>query len=197
MEKFKNLEKKLEELARALSPQGWPRVVVRNEEITRWNFKKNVIIIGVKLIPENRLEEICTLLLGHEMGHYLFTDPQVIKEIEYPKEIFYILEDARVDEIMSRYFDFSPLYKFAYEAYYEEEDFKDPFNIGVLLRWKKMGINTRIERPPGLPQQEFQKFIVDWENILERAINAKNSFQVFKIGKEFFDRWRYLFEAFE
>jgi len=198
MRELKYLAKKLETKAGFLSPRCPFVYLNEDEDNSYWNYEQNFISIGIKTIlskARDKLEKLATLLLAHEVSHTIHTDTEAIEKIDYPFEILNVLEDARIEELISvKGFDFHELHRFSYETFYtEEEYFKNPYNVGVLLRWRRWGVKTRIEKPDELTEKEFSEFVKDWEDAIDRSIKAKNTEEVVRIGKALYEKWKKIF----
>lgn len=198
MRELKYLAKKLEMKAGFLNPRCPFVYLNEDEDGSYWNFEQNFISLGIKTILEKakeKLEKLATLLLAHEVSHTLNTDTEAVEKVDYPFPILNILEDARIEDLISKKgFDFHELHQFCYEAFYtEDEMFKNPYNVGVLLRWRKWRVKTRIEKPDGMTEKEFGEFVQDWEDAIEKSIRAKDTEEVVRIGKALYEKWRKVF----
>ena len=70
---------------------------------------------------------------------------------------------------------------------------KNPYNIGVLLRWQKWGVYTTTEKPDALTEEEYQEFLKDWEKAIDDSIKATSTEEVAKIGKALYEKWEKVF----
>jgi len=185
---LKYLQKKLEMRAGLLNPRLPFVYLNEDEDGSFWNFEQNFIQLGIKSIlkhePES-LEKLSTLLLAHEVSHTLNTDAETAKKIGFPFAILNILEDERIERLISeKGYNFNPLHKFAYRVFYTDTDMlKNPYNIGVLLRWRRWGVGTRTERPDVLTEKEYEEFLKDWETAIEKSSRASSTEELPK-------RWR-------
>ena len=198
---LKYLEKKLSMRAGFLNPLCPSVYVNENSNTSAWNFKEGFIQIGIKSVLEKArkdLEKLSTLLLAHEVSHTLHSDTDIVKKIDYPFPILNILEDERIERLISKKgYDFHGLHDFSYNAFYlESKDpdmFKNPYNIGVLLRWRRWEIKTKTEKPDGLTEEEYREFLADWKKALEDSAGATSTEEVAKIGKILYEKWKKVF----
>ena len=195
------LRKKLEMRAGFLNPSSPFVYLNEDEDESFWNFKQNFIQLGVKTILSKGgdLEKLSTLLLAHEVSHTLNTDSEVVEKIDFPFPILNILEDARIEHLISvRGYDFHDLHQFSYESFYlENRDYenmiKNPYNIGVLLRWRKWRVEIRTAKPDKLTEEEYEEFLSDWERAIDDSTRATSTEEVVEIGKALYERWKKAF----
>ncbi len=195
------LRKKLEMRAGFLNPRSPFVYLNEDEDGSYWNFSQNFIQLGIKSIlryAKENLEKLSTLLLAHEVSHTLNTDTEAVKKIDYPFPILNILEDARIEALIG--YDFHDLHKFSYDVFYlmnPPEKLRDmrknPYNVGVLLRWKRWNVETKVEKPDSLTDEEFGEFLSDWEKAIDNAIRASSTEEVAEIGKALYEKWRKVF----
>ena len=196
------LRKKLEMKAGFLNPRSPFVYLNEDKDGSYWNFKQNFIQLGIKSIlsrAKGELEKLATLLLAHEISHTLNTNAEVTEKIDFPFSILNILEDARIEHLISaRGYNFHALHEFSHETFYlenrdYEEMIKNPYNIGVLLRWRKWGVKTKIDKPDKLTEEEYQEFLSDWEKAIEDSIKATSTDEVARIGKALYEKWKKVF----
>ncbi len=196
------LRKKLEMRAGFLNPRSPFVYLNEDEDRSYWNFQQNFIQLGIKSIlsrAKGGLERLATLLLAHEVSHTLNTDFVVVEKIDFPFPILNILEDARIEHLISvRGYDFYALHEFSHETFYlenkdYEEMIKNPYNIGVLLRWRRWGVKTKVVKPNKLTEEEYEEFLSDWEKAIDDSIKASSTEEVARIGKALYEKWRKVF----
>ena len=149
---IRSLEKGLRLLAGFITDGEKFSLVVRiDSDNSCWNHKTLRIKIGLKG-AEGKEDDIGELLTKHEVGHVLYTSRILnYKKLPFPFPILNILEDARIESLMDT--DFGPLHDHSYDTYYlksTEDDgkkFSVPCNIGILIRWRKWGVDTMTEKP--------------------------------------------------
>jgi hypothetical protein len=196
-----SLRKRLELKAGFLTGKERFSLVVRKDKDTSsWNHKRLRITIGLAGMEKNAVR-LGDLLVQHEVGHVLHTSRRIVPEaLTFPFSLLNILEDARIEPKMGA--DFAPLHSYSYEIHYlkEREDdsvFSNPFNIGVLLRWRKWAVETMTEKPEDLSQEEYKRFLLDWQETIDRSIKAETTETVRKYGEEFYGRWKDLFDRYD
>ncbi len=167
-----------------------------------WNFKKNFIQIGLKggvdlNLGKSQIKEIAEQLLAHEIGHVIYTDNTPIQNLG--RKIFTIvniLEDARIEFLMHRRnnYDFRLLHETSYKVHYiEEKAFRNPYNIGVLLRWRKWNVETQILPLDELHEEEFNEFVSDWQKAINDSLSAPSVWAVIEIAEKLYRKWEELF----
>ena len=197
------LRKKLEMRAGFLNPRSPFVYLNEDEDGSFWNFEQNFIQLGIKSIlkhaPED-IEKLSTLLLAHEVSHTLNTDAEVPKKIDFPFSILNILEDARIEALISgKGYDFHDLHDFSHEVFYlrskdYESMIRNPYNIGVLLRWRRWGVETNVATPDAIDTYaEFKEFLSDWEKAIDDSIKASSTEEVARIGKVLYEKWKKVF----
>ena len=201
---LRHLEKKLSMRAGFLNPRCPSVFINEDSDTSAWNFKANFIQIGVKTILEKdpgNLEKLSTLLLAHEVSHTLNTDTGVLEKIDFPFPILNILEDERIERMMEeRGYNFYELHDFSYMFFYWEKPLgklipmlRNPYNIGVLLRWRRWGVETKTKKPDVLTEKEYEEFLADWEKAIDSSISATSTEEVAKIGKSLYEKWKKVF----
>jgi len=195
------LKRKLEIKAGFLNPRCPFVYLNEREDDSYWNYHQNFIQLGIESIlryAKEKLERLSELLLYHEVSHTLNTDPETTKKIDFPFPILNILEDERIERLMHR--DFRDLHKFSYDTFYLmnpperlKEMRKNPYNIGVLLRWRRWGVEIKTEKPDTLTEEEYEEFLKDWEDALEKSAHATSTEEVAKIGKALYEKWKKVF----
>jgi len=132
-------------------------------------------------------EYVYNLLVGHEVGHALFT-PDIVFEGKVPKSYINVTEDARVEKLMKR--KFPGLAKDFYIGYKQlnESDF---FGINK-LEIEKLKLIDRINMHFKLGSVRMMPFLNDVEVSLRDAVGAAETFDeasaaalaIFKYEKE-------------
>lgn len=193
-----NLSRKLELAAGFLTgAERFTLNVDHNSDTSSWNWKRLIITIGLKGIPEKSLGTFGHILMRHECGHVLHTsrnlDPQ---KIGYPFSLLNILEDARIEHKDGET-DFGQLHSHAYGKYYQEkpEAAANPYNIGVLLRWRKWAVETETARPPAITEAQYNDFLTDWQTAIDNSIEASSTEAVHRHAKTLYLKWKALFDA--
>ena len=197
----RSLGKKLELKAGFLTGDERFSLRIRtNSDTSSWNHRKLLIRIGMKGIEE-KADTLGDLLMKHEVGHVLHTSRRVVPEsLSFPFSLLNILEDARIEPRMEA--DFGPLHGFSYDRYYlksREDDsvFSNPFNIGILLRWRKWGVTTMTEKTEPLSHEEYERFLADWQETIDRSIEAESTDIVSEHADGLYKRWQYLFDRYD
>jgi len=132
------------------------------------------------------------LLVGHEVGHALFTpDEDWLDKVKVPPQFVNVVEDARVEKLMKR--KYAGLAKTFYNGYKElnEEDFFQiadddisTFNLADRANlWFKIGnyINIPIQRGE---ETEIINLIADTETFADVLIAAEELYKYCKKEKE-------------
>lgn len=166
-----------------------------------WNFKNLSIQVGIKGVEKDQANEIGQLLTRHEVGHVRFTSRNIdTKSLPFPFSLLNIVEDARIEHKMET--DFSPLHRHSYQRHYLESDqgdsvFNNPYNIGILLRWQRSGVETAPCKPPELSEEEYIEFLSDWELCLTKSIESLSTYQVMEQVELLYAKWKPLFDAYK
>lgn len=196
----KSLQKRLELLAGFLT--GVERFSLRvndRSDDSWWNFRNLTIQIGMKDVEEELAGEIGNLLMKHEVGHVRFTSRCLDqKSLAFPFSLLNIAEDARIESLMET--DFGPLHEYSYRKHYlESNDGDDPFcnpgNIGVLLRWRRWGVETDTHRPSELSDEEYADFLGDWDLCIGKSIRSASTYEVIEHVDLLYMKWKSLFDA--
>ncbi len=172
------------------------KIYFTEDETSYYNLKGNYIVIGRKNYEH---DSQIKALIAHEVGHYHFTSDETkkIEELGVPFALVNILEDARIEKKMVEKYEvkdfFTALHKRSYELYYENnpEAFKNPYNLGVLLRWETY-LHIPEERIKNFWEEEF---VNDWRKALEKAENSENTSEVVDIAYELFKKWEEKFSS--
>ena len=167
-----------------------------------WNYKRRAIQLGVEGVEEGDLDEIAELLMEHEVGHVLNTTPGLNSDVlPFPFSLLNILEDARIEPMRKR--NFFPLHSHSYKRHYlstreeQTENFADPFNIGVLRRWVRWGVETETARPPELTQPQYEEFVEDWDYFIDRSIEGDSTETVCGHAQDLYEKWKFLFDKYD
>ncbi len=165
-----------------------------------WSHRSRRMQIGLKGFAEEEALPLGRKLMKHEVGHLLHTSPHISAEsLAFPFTILNILEDAREEQLMDE--DFGPLHARSYRVHYsdagEEERFRNPFNVGVLYRWRKWGVAAEPKTPAELSSDEADEFLRHWQEAIDRSIDAPATEEVLPIGLELYERWKSLFDKYD
>ena len=165
-----------------------------------WNHVRRLIQVGLKGV-ERHVESIGELLMEHEVGHVLHTSRHIDgTALGYPFSLLNILEDERVERL--RGCDFSPLHEESYRRVYlaeprDESKLSNPYNIGILCRWKRWGVRTETMRPAMLSEDDYELFVEDWENTIGYSLDTADTEEVSVLALDLYNRWKELFDAFD
>ncbi|MFI5294368.1 MAG: hypothetical protein ACHQ0Y_05015 [Thermodesulfovibrionales bacterium] len=175
------------------------RVTAKSDE-SWWDHKRRSIQLGVEGVEEEQLSEIADLLMEHEISHVLHTSRGINgTTLSFPFSLLNILEDARIEP--KRNCNFFPLHSHSYNRHYlsdeDAEKFSNPFNIGILLRWRRSGLETTTARPEKLSETQYAEFCEDWDYFIDRSIEADSTLIVCGYAKDLYDKWRFLFDNYE
>jgi len=197
----RSLGKRLELKAGFLTGEERFSLRIRTDSGTSsWNHRKLLILIGVKGFKEDA-DTLSDLLMNHEVGHVLHTSRRLIPEsLSFPFSLLNILEDARIESRMET--NFGPLHEFSYDTYYlknREDDsvFSNPFNIGILLRWRKWELSTMTEKPETLSHEEYERLLTDWQDTIDRSIEGESTEIVAEHAEGLYRRWQELFDRYD
>lgn len=166
-----------------------------------WDCKRLIIQIGIERMEKRELDDLAELLMEHEVGHVIHTSRNLdLKDLSYPFDLLNILEDARIEPKRER--DFYPLHAHSYRKVYleketEENPFANPFNIGILLRWQRWGVQTKTEKPPELDEDQYAEFIEDWNRHIDLSIEARSTEHTGGYAQDLYEKWKDLFERYK
>jgi hypothetical protein len=140
----------------------------RNVETACFDVDKRILTLPIW----NASDRVYNLLVGHEVGHALFT-PVVDFNAEAPKSYVNVTEDARVEKLMKR--KFPGLAKDFYHGYKQMNE-SDFFGInGVEV--EKLKLIDRINLHYKLGSERMMPFQNDDEIALRDAVGAAETFQ--------------------
>ena len=111
------------QLAKLLATED---IVVEHKKVdsAQFNVRTRVLILP---LWENASNDVYDMLVGHEVGHALFTpDEDWWLEYNVPQDIVNVVEDARIEKLMKR--KYMGLAKSFYKGYSELHD-KDFFEL--------------------------------------------------------------------
>lgn len=155
----------------------------RNVETACFDVDKRILTLPIW----NASDRVYNLLVGHEVGHALFT-PVVDFNAEAPKSYVNVTEDARVEKLMKR--KFPGLAKDFYHGYKQmnESDFFGINNVEI----EKLKLIDRINLHFKLGSERMLPFQNDDEIALREMVGAAETFQeavaaalaIFKYEKE-------------
>jgi len=166
-----------------------------------WDFKRLVIQLGLKRIEDRDVDLLAELLMEHEVGHVIHTSRNIdLKALPYPFDLLNILEDARIEPKRDR--DFHPLHAHSYRKIYlekegQENPFANPFNIGILLRWQRWGVETKTEKPPELDDDQYVEFIGDWNRFIDLSVEARSTEHTGGHAQDLYEKWQFLFDQYK
>lgn len=196
---LKNIEKRLELLAGfATGSEKFSFSLNPKSEDSWWDYKKKKVQIGIAEFKKD-VAKLSELVTWHEVGHIKFTKRDIdVKSLGFPFSLLNVLEDARIEAAMAGK-DFAPLHISGYNHYYINQEaenpdlFKNPFNIGILLRWRRWEVETKTEKPDDLSDEQYKDFLSDWNNAIDASI--KGIFDdVCANAKYLYDKWQWLFD---
>ena len=176
------------------------RINAKSSE-SSWDFKRLVIQIGLKSMETKDVDMLAELLMEHEVGHVIHTSRNLdLKALTYPFDLLNILEDARIEP--KRQKDFHPLHAHSYLKHYLEKDgednpFANPFNIGILLRWQRWGVETKTEKPQELDDDQYKEFIGDWNRFIDLSIESRSTEHTGGLAQDLYEKWKFLFDQYK
>ncbi len=109
----------------------------KNVECAQFNVRTRVLILP---LWEKASHDVYDMLVGHEVGHALFTpDEDWWLEYDIPPQFVNVVEDARIEKLMKRKYmgiakSFYKGYNELYEQDYFELDDEDPTNLNLADR---------------------------------------------------------------
>ena len=176
------------QLAKLLATED---LVVEHKKVSTACFNVHTRVLTLPLW-EKASETVYDLLVGHEVGHALYTpDEDWSKEHKIPSQFVNVVEDARIEKLMKR--RYAGLSKTFFNGYKElsDEDFfqlegEDISNFNLADRanlWFKIGnhINVPIERGE---ETEIINLIADTETFADVLIAAEALYNYCKKEKE-------------
>ncbi len=129
---------------------------------------------------------ICRALLGHEVLHALYSDPNALSDDAVQRSVVNILEDARIEGIgkaescVNR-----ELFKFLSTICRQDQAPFEDFGITDKMSWLKILFLWRFGGSlPILPDPKNQKILDKMVTMAENALYATDSMQVAEIAKE-------------
>jgi hypothetical protein len=140
----------------------------RNVETACFDVDKRILTLPIW----NASDRVYNLLVGHEVGHALFT-PMVDFGAEAPKSYVNVTEDARVEKLMKR--KFPGLAKDFYHGYKQMNE-SDFFGIGN-VEFEKLKLIDRINLHYKLGSERMMPFQNDDEVALREQVGAAETFQ--------------------
>ena len=201
-----------------LMPEPHPSVKVSRESFqSYWNMDTNTIVIGLGWLknPDVDNRKIILGLTLHELGHVRWTEDLKLDEKRKrgeeipPFPLINILDDQMIE---TRWIGEKPeaaeLFRYVLETAYRHHyngclaPFLNSYNIGVVLRMKRMGVyvrelETEKEKLQYYFGDSFETFLKDWEEALEKAERANSTEEVFEIALELYRKHRDLFDQEE
>jgi hypothetical protein len=176
------------QLAKLLATED---LVVEHKKVSTACFNVHTRVLTLPLW-EKASNLVYDLLVGHEVGHALFTpDEDWLDKVKVPPQFVNVVEDARVEKLMKR--KYAGLAKTFFNGYKElnEEDFFQiaeedisTFNLADRANlWFKIGnyINIPIQRGE---ETEIINLIADTETFADVLIAAEELYKYCKKEKE-------------
>ena len=176
------------QLAKLLATED---LVVEHKKVSTACFNVHTRVLTLPMW-ERASSTVYDLLVGHEVGHALFTpDEDWLKKVKVPSQFVNIVEDARIEKLMKR--KYAGLAKTFFNGYKElnEEDFFQiadddisTFNLADRANlWFKIGnyVNIPIERGE---ETEIINLIAATETFADVLIAAEELYKYCKKEKE-------------
>jgi hypothetical protein len=176
------------QLAKLLATED---LVVEHKKVSTACFNVHTRVLTLPMW-ERASSTVYDLLVGHEVGHALFTpDEDWLKKVKVPPQFVNIVEDARIEKLMKR--KYAGLAKTFFNGYKElnEDDFFQiadedisTFNLADRANlWFKIGnyINIPIERGE---ETEIINLISATETFADVLIAAEELYKYCKKEKE-------------
>jgi hypothetical protein len=176
------------QLAKLLATED---LVVEHKKVETAQFNVHTRVLTLPLW-EKASNTVYDLLVGHEVGHALYTpDEDWLKEHKIPPQFVNIVEDARIEKLMKR--RYAGLAKTFYNGYKEltDEDFfqikddnLDTYNLADRANlWFKVGnyVDVPIERGE---ETEIINLIADTETFADVLIAAEALYKYCKQKQE-------------
>ena len=165
-------------LARLLATEN---LIVEHKkcETAQFNVETRVLTLP---IWENFSNNIYDLLVGHEVGHALFTPNEDFTKIKAPQSYLNVTEDARIEKLMKR--KFPGLNKSFFKGYYElmERDFFGIEDTDVSTMTLIDRINLYFKGNPDIQFSDEEKCFVEMTGASEtfdEAIEAAEAVYAF------------------
>jgi len=176
------------QLAKLLATED---LVVEHKKVETACFNVHTRVLTLPLW-EKASNTVYDLLVGHEVGHALYTpDEDWLKEYKIPPQFVNVVEDARIEKLMKR--RYAGLAKTFYNGYKEltaqdffqiEGDNLDTFNLADRANlWFKIGnfVDIPVERGE---ETEIINLIADTETFADVLIAAETLYKYCKKEKE-------------
>jgi len=170
-------------LARLLATEN---LIVEHKQCGTASFDVDTRVLTLP-IWEYASDRVYTMLVGHEVGHALFTPKEEWRDAGIPKSYLNITEDARIEKLMKR--KFPGLSKDFYQGYSElnEQDFFRIRDMDI----NKMNLIDRINLYFKIGAYQLINF-TPAETALRDAVGAAETFQdaidaalaIYKFAKE-------------
>jgi len=176
------------QLAKLLATED---LVVEHKKVATACFNVHTRVLTLPLW-EKASNTVYDLLVGHEVGHALFTpDEDWTEKVKVPSQFVNVVEDARIEKLMKRkYLGLAKTFFNGYRELNEEDFFQledekiDEMNLADRANlWFKVGnyINVPIERGE---EMEIINLIADAETFDEALIAAEALYKYCKKEKE-------------
>jgi len=176
------------QLAKLLATED---LVVENKKCQTAQFNVHTRVLTLPMW-EKASNTVYDLLVGHEVGHALYTpDENWLESVKVPPMFVNVVEDARIEKLMKR--RYAGLAKTFYTGYKElvDEDFFeikytkiDKMNLADRANlWFKIGNFTQIPIESG-EETEIMNMIADTETFADTLIAAEALYKYCKSEKE-------------
>ena len=176
------------QLAKLLATED---LVVEHKKVETAQFNVHTRVLTLPMW-EKASNIVYDLLVGHEVGHALYTpDEDWLKEHKIPPQFVNVVEDARIEKLMKR--RYAGLAKTFYNGYKElsEQDFFqlenediDTYNLADRANlWFKIGNFVDIPVEPG-EETEIINMIADTETFADVLIAAEELYKFCKKKQE-------------
>jgi hypothetical protein len=176
------------QLAKLLATED---LVVEHKKVSTACFNVHTRVLTLPLW-EKASGLVYDLLVGHEVGHALFTpDEDWLEKVKVPQQFVNVVEDARIEKLMKR--KYAGLAKTFYNGYKElnDEDFFQikeedisKFNLADRVNlWFKIGNYTYVPIERG-EETEIINLIADTETFADVLIAAETLYNYCKKEKE-------------
>lgn len=185
-------------LARLMAAEG---IEVRYQPVTESDFDTEKRILTLPMLNDNLSNDIYDTLIGHEIGHALFTDQRFADLIssslderygaegnsraKSAKKVFNILEDIRVENMIRvRYPGMKPVFSRGYNQLHREHNWFKMDRVDEMDSLTKINIAAKL----GEHHEDVAKHIAFGEKmILERARQCRSTEDVLKLMLEVLD----------
>lgn len=162
----------------------------RNVPTASFDVNNRILILPAW---ENISNDVYDLLVGHEVGHALFTPNLVGSDINLPQGYLNVIEDARIEKLMKR--KYPGLARSFYKGYSElnDQDFFDLKSIDVneLVLIDRINLHFKLG---SLSSVGMIKFSPEEQIIVDKVSAAETFDDVVEIVKELVDEMQQMSE---